>query len=82
MGMTSGIIVYVIIWWLVFFMVLPLGVRAPHETGEMPKTGHEPGAPTSPKILLKVLIATLVSLCVWGIIFWIIDSEIISFRPN
>ena len=82
MGVTSGIVVYVITWWLIFFMFLPLGVRAPYEIGETPETGHEPGAPTSPNLLMKVIMSTLVSFCLWGIIYWIIDSEIVSFRPN
>ena len=26
----SGIVVFVIVWWVVFFAVLPVGIRAPH----------------------------------------------------
>ncbi|HAT36623.1 MAG TPA: DUF1467 domain-containing protein, partial [Rhodospirillaceae bacterium] len=35
MGWTSGVVVYVIIWWMVFFSVLPFGNRPEVD----PKTG-------------------------------------------
>ena len=37
----TGILVYVIIWWLVLFMVLPWGVKVPEE----PEPGHASSAP-------------------------------------
>jgi hypothetical protein len=29
----SGIVVYVILWWVVFFTMLPVGVKTQHEAG-------------------------------------------------
>ena len=37
----TGLMVYVILWFLVLFMVLPFGVKVP---GEVEK-GHAPSAP-------------------------------------
>ena len=31
MGLTGSIIVYVMIWWIIFFSVLPIGIRSNKE---------------------------------------------------
>ena len=41
MGLISGTLVYVIIWWLVLFMVLPWGNRPP----DVVEDGHASSAP-------------------------------------
>jgi len=82
MGVTSGIVVYVISWWLVFFMTLPIGVRPPHEAGEQVESGNEPGAPVAPKLWVKALAATIIAAVIWGIIYWVIEADIVSFRPG
>jgi predicted secreted protein len=80
MGWTSGIVVYVIAWWLVFFMMLPIGVRPPHEAGEELETGQEPGAPVNPMLWRKALAATVIAAALWGLIYWAIVSDLVSFR--
>ena len=78
MSWFSGLIVYVIIWWLVLFMVLPWGVNPP----ENPAPGHAPSAPARPRILLKFAVTTAIATVLWGIAFAIIQSDLISFRPT
>lgn len=80
MTWTSGIVVYVVIWWLVFFMSLPFGVRPPHETGETAEVGHEAGAPVRTHLRIKVLASTLISAALWGVAYWMITTDIISIR--
>ncbi|MDA1327114.1 MAG: DUF1467 family protein [Proteobacteria bacterium] len=80
MTWTSGIVVYVIIWWLVFFISLPIGVRPPHEVGEVAEPGHEAGAPVRPHLPIKVLAATLIAAAFWGVAYWMITAKIISIR--
>jgi predicted secreted protein len=80
MTWTSAIVVYVILWWLVFFMALPIGVKPPHEVGEVADPGHEAGAPTRPHIWKKVIATTVIAAVLWGITFWIIENDIITFR--
>ena len=41
----SAILVYVIVWWLVFFMSLPIGARSYHEAGEDVESGNVESAP-------------------------------------
>lgn len=80
MTIISGIVVYVVSWWLIFFMALPIGVKPPHELGEKAQAGNEAGAPTKPYLGKKIFIATLGAALVTGLIYWVIISEIITFR--
>jgi predicted secreted protein len=53
-GITTGVLVYVILWWLMFFMVLPWGVQPI----ENPEPGWQRGAPLKPKLWMKALVTT------------------------
>jgi predicted secreted protein len=81
MGWFSGIVVYVILWWVVFFMSLPFGVRAPHEVGSVPGPGHVPSAPVRPRLWLKAGITTVIAALLWGVAYYLISSDMLSFRP-
>ncbi|MEE8122984.1 MAG: DUF1467 family protein [Alphaproteobacteria bacterium] len=72
----TGLMVYVILWFLVLFMVLPFGVKAPDEV----KKGHASGAPANPRILLKFGLTTLVAAALWGIVYLIVAADWITFR--
>ncbi|MBC8339473.1 MAG: DUF1467 family protein [Rhodospirillales bacterium] len=78
MGFWTGVATYAIIWWLVIFMVLPWGVRRidTEDLGEM----DDPGAPQNPRMVLKVAIATGISAVVFGLVYLVITSGVISFR--
>ena len=78
MGWVSGIAVYIVIWWLVIFMVLPWGVQ-PIERSDVEK-GHAASAPLRPRMLRKVAITTAIAALLWLIAFFIIESGAISFR--
>jgi predicted secreted protein len=78
MGWIPGIFVYVLIWWVVIFAVLPWGVKVPDE----PEPGHASSAPRNPHLLIKVIVTTVVSFVIWLIVRWIITSGIISFWPK
>jgi predicted secreted protein len=76
MTIFSGILVYAVIWWLVLFTVLPWGVRRP----EQPEPGHAVEAPANPRILLRFAITTAITTVLFGIAWWLIDSDLVSFR--
>ena len=59
-------------------MVLPWGVRRidPEDLGEM----DDPGAPQKPRLLLKLAITTVLSGVVFGLVYLVIVSGVISFR--
>ncbi len=73
----TGALVYVMIWWVVIFAVLPWGVRVPDEPGP----GHATSAPETPMIGRKLLVTTAISTVLWVIAYLIIESDWISFRP-
>ncbi len=78
MNWFSGIVVFVIIWWCVFFMTLPFGVRTP----DRPEKGHATSAPIKPRLWLKAAVTTLVAVALWAVAYWLIVSDLISFRDG
>ena len=78
MGWVTGIIVYVLVWWVTLFAVLPLWVT-PSEPGDM---GHDAGAPQHPRMLLKAAITTAVSAVIWLGIYFLVSSPWLSFRGS
>jgi predicted secreted protein len=72
---------YVILWWLAFFIVLPIGARSPHEAGEAVEAGNEPGAPKAHGLALKAGLAALLAAVVWAGAVWAFLSGLVSLRP-
>ncbi len=78
MNWFTGLMVYVILWWLVWFMMLPIGVKVPDEV----EKGHAASAPVNPNIGIKCAATTLISGALWGVVYLVIAAEVISFRPS
>jgi predicted secreted protein len=78
MNWFTGIIVYVLVWWVTLFAVLPLWV-VPAEQDEI---GHAAGAPKQPLLLRKVLVTSLVSVVIWIGIYLLVRSPWLSFRGS
>ena len=64
MSWSLGIASYIVIWWVVLFAILPIGVRSQQEMGDVVE-GSDPGAPAIPRLGRKALITTFVALLVW-----------------
>ena len=77
MGVFSGFVVFTMIWWIVFFMVLPTGVRGQWEDGDVVE-GTEPGAPQDPQIWRKVKLTTMIAAGVWVVFALLMWSGIVS----
>jgi predicted secreted protein len=80
MRLTSAIAIYFIIWWAVLFVVLPWGIRNPHEAGEEIEAGHEPGAPVNPRLGRKAMITTVVTTIVFALVYGIITQGWITLN--
>ena len=76
MHWASGILVFVVLWWLVIFAVLPWGVRIP----ENPEPGHATSAPEKPMLGRKVLATTAITAVLWVVVYLIVQSDWFSFR--
>ena len=74
MDIVSGAVVYILMWWWVFLMSLPVGVR----TVEDPEAGHAPSAPARPMLWRKMAATTVIAAVLTAIIHWIIAAQIIS----
>jgi len=73
MGITTGILVYLLTWWMIWFMILPIGVKTQEEKGEdIP--GTPKSAPVNPLILKKMAATSVVAALVWGVIYYLIES--------
>ncbi|MBM3567920.1 MAG: DUF1467 family protein [Alphaproteobacteria bacterium] len=68
--------IYLIVWWLVLFAVLPFGVRR----DESPETGHDPGAPQRPMLLRKFAATTVIASVICGALYWAYESGLLSLR--
>ena len=77
MEFLSAAVVFIIVWWLVLFMVLPFGVRPPEEV----EPGTEPGAPGKPRMVVKLAVTTLIALGLTALIVWVIQSGFVRLRP-
>ena len=55
---------YVIVWWLTLFAVLPWGVKPAEEREQ----GHDPGAPVHPNLWKKAIATTIVAAVLWYVI--------------
>ncbi len=60
MNPVGAIVSYLIIWWVVFFAVLPVGVQSQAEAGVI-VPGTDPGAPVKPDLWRKALWTTLIA---------------------
>jgi predicted secreted protein len=77
MNPVTGAAMYVMIWWLTLFAVLPFGTRPVSDADR--ETGWR-GVPERPRLLRKVLITTVVSAVIWGGCYLVITSDWLSFR--
>ena len=76
MGWVTGIVVYILAWWVTLFAVLPLWVTP----AEPDDPGHAAGAPQRPRLVLKAAITTVVSALIWLGIYLLVSSPLFSFR--
>ena len=73
----TGLVVYILVWWLTLFAVLPFWTR-PVVDPEAPE--HFRGAPERPLLLRKALVTTLVAGVIWLAIWAVMEAGWISFR--
>ena len=80
MGITGSIIVYVMIWWIIFFSVLPIGIKSNKEVFKEKIGGMDPGAPKNPKIATKFLITTVITSIIFIVIYYLVNIDILNLR--
>jgi predicted secreted protein len=78
MDLAGSIVVYVILWWLTLFMVLPFGIK--READEPEVKGQAYGAPKRPRLILKFAVTTVIASILWVGVYFVVDAGLISFR--
>ena len=69
---------YLVIWWIVLFAMLPIGVRTSEEEGEKVVPGAVESAPHVPNLLPKMVATTVVSSIVFAALYVIIVHHVIT----
>ena len=80
MGITGSIIVYVLIWWMIFFSILPMGIQSNKEKFKEKIEGIDPGAPNNPKIGKKFLITTIITSIIFIVIYYLVKFNLLNLR--
>ena len=80
MGITGSIIVFVIIWWIIFFSVLPIGIQSNKEIYKEKIGGNDPGAPKNPRIVQKFLLTTIITSIIFAVIYYLVRIDLLNLR--
>ncbi len=76
MSVTYAAFIYLLIWWVTLFMILPLGVERHEEAGK----GYDAGAPKFANLKKKLILNTAVSGVILAVIWLLVELEIIRWR--
>ena len=79
MSITGAIILFAILWFLVFFVVLPIRFRSQADAGHV-VPGTPASAPAEENVRRKAKITTAIAAVLWVIIAGIILSGAITIR--
>ncbi len=77
MDIVMAIAIYIFIWWITLFAVLPFGVRTQEEDGSV-VPGTPESAPAKQRMLRIFLINTLVASFVFAIVYAVIAFKLIT----
>ena len=78
----SLIAVFVVLWWISFVAVLPIGNTSYHEAGEKVVAGSDPGAPMAPRLLRKAMIATALAVILTLLLVAGLNNEALHYYWN
>ena len=82
MSIPLAIAIYVILWWLAFFLLLPVGAQSLHEGDEMAVPGVERGAPKAHNLGMKALAAAAIAAVLWLGVAWAISRDLFDVFPG
>ena len=77
MSITGLAIIYIILWWIIFFAILPIDV----DRSKIVKIeGEDPGSPENPKIFKKFVYCTVITTILFIIIYLLMKFEYLNLR--
>lgn len=81
MSIFTGIAIYLTLWWVSLFAILPLGSRSYRDAGIEVTDGGDPGAPVNPNLKRKFITTTWVSAILWLLLFAVLKLGVIKLPP-
>ncbi|MFO7759836.1 MAG: DUF1467 family protein [Roseovarius sp.] len=79
MGVTTGIVLYMVIWFMVLFVVLPIRIRTQGDMGHVVPGTHA-GSPEHHNMKKKAWITTGIAAVLWLIVAGTLISGAITLR--
>ncbi len=77
MAVTSGIVLFAVIWAMIFFIALPINVQTQGDLKDVVPGTHA-GAPQNHHLRTKALWTTAIACVIWAIVVTVILSEWIT----
>lgn len=79
MSITGGIVLFIVVWFLTLFVILPIRSRSQADDGEVVPGTHA-GAPANFRLGRTMLVVTLWAVPIWALLAAIILSGVISIE--
>lgn len=79
MSITGGIVLFVVVWFLMMFVILPIRARSQAEDGDVVPGTHA-GAPANFRLGRTMVIVTIWAILVWAILAAIILGGVITIE--
>lgn len=76
MSLLYAFFIYLLIWWVMLFTILPIGVERHDEHGK----GFDAGAPKIANLKKKLIWNTVVSAVILAVIWVLVELDIIRWR--
>ena len=77
MSGTGLAIIYIIIWWIVFFVTLPIDVN---REKPIKIDGEDPGSPENPKMIKKFIYCSGITTIIFIIIYLLMKYDYLNLR--
>tara|TARA_B100001121_G_scaffold236106_1_gene209735 strand:- start:1201 stop:1446 length:246 start_codon:yes stop_codon:yes gene_type:complete len=77
MSPTGLAIIYIILWWVIFFAILPIDVE---RVKTLKIDGEDPGSPENPKMIKKFVFCTVITTVLFMIIYLLMKFEYLNLR--
>lgn len=79
MAITSAIVLYAVIWFLMLFIVLPIRLKTQQDVGVV-VPGTPASAPVDPQLKKRALIVTAITTVLWAILYMLIVTDTLTVR--
>ena len=77
MSITGSLIIFVLIWWIIFFSLLPIDVDRKHR--EIVE-GVDRGSPENPRIIKKIFYTTIITSIIFVGISMLVKYDYLNLR--